>query len=107
MYLSVHELIDLEELPSEEQLTLQTIAQFYEEHLCNLIFHYKIRHKKRGIRLHFRTFDLLHLLCIHKMETGSSYRGKKGFPKLRQGTLTLEMLKKANLGGYERTIYRI
>ncbi|MDQ0050958.1 hypothetical protein J2T18_005305 [Paenibacillus polymyxa] len=32
---------------------------------------------------------------------------KKGFPKLRQGTLTLEMLKKANLGGYERTIYRI
>lgn len=41
------------------------------------------------------------------MKTGSSYRGKKGFPKLRQGTLTLEMLKKANLGGYERTIYRI
>lgn len=77
MYLSVHELIDLEELPSEEQLTLQTIAQFYEEHLCNLIFHYKIRHKKRAIRLHFRSFDLPHVVRCRPGCTGQGYGRKR------------------------------
>lgn len=107
MALSVQDLLDLEKMPAEDEITLQTIALFYEEHLCNRIFYYKIRDKRRDIKLHFRTFDLPHLLGVHKVKTGSAFRGRKGFPELKLGKLTLEMLKQANVGGYESVIQRI
>lgn len=107
MVLSIQDLLYLNDLPTEEQVTLQLLADFYEEHICRQIFHYIIRDKRRNIRLRFRTIDLPHLLGIHKMKTGSTYRGRKGFPELKNGNLTLEVLKKASLGGYESTIYRI
>ncbi|MDH6374905.1 hypothetical protein M2444_006769 [Paenibacillus sp. PastF-3] len=107
MTLSIQDLLVLKELPSEEQISLDIMAIFFKEHLCNRLFHYKIRDKRRDIRLHLRTFDLPHLLGIHKMLSGSSYRGSKGFPALASGELTLEMLKKANIGAYDSTIQRI
>ncbi len=91
MLLSVRDLLDLREVPEEEDLTLQTIALFFEEYLCGRIFHYKVRHKVQDIKLHFKTTDLPHLLGIHSIKTGSEYRGKKGFPALKSGAITLEL----------------
>ncbi|AOZ94846.1 hypothetical protein PNBC_12760 [Paenibacillus crassostreae] len=107
MSLSVQDLLTLKELPSEDDLTLQLLAFFYEEHICHQIFHYKIRDKRRDIQLRFKTIDLPHLLGIHKIKTGSGYRGKRGFPELKNGNITLDLLKSANIGGYESTIHRI
>ncbi|MEW9701296.1 PBECR4 domain-containing protein [Paenibacillus sp. SI8] len=107
MPLSIQELLNLKELPSEEELSLQILAEFYEQLLCNRIFHYKVRHKVGEIKLHFKTSDLPHLLGIHKIKTGSTHRGKRGFPALKSGNLTLLDLKRANEGNYVRIIYRI
>lgn len=105
--LSVQDLLELEHVPTEEQLTLQTIALFYKEHLCNQVVHYKVRHTVSTIKLHFRTFDLPHLLGIHRIVNGSANRGTKGFPALISGATTLDALKKVNSGGYYSTIDRI
>lgn len=42
MLLSINDLLDLKELPTEDNLNLQTLANFYEQHLCNQIFHYHV-----------------------------------------------------------------
>lgn len=108
MPLSIQDLLTIKKMPSEEEVNLQTIAEFYEQHICNRIFHYHVRYdKQRDIRLRFKTVDLPHLLGVHKMKTGSGYRGKRGFPGLKSGEITLESLRKANAGHFERTIYRI
>lgn len=107
MHLSVQDLLEITDLPNEEQLSLQNLAIFYQEHFCKQKFHYEVRHKQRDIILHFKTVDLPHLLGIHKMKTGSAYRGKKGFPELLQGNLTMESLKQADLGNYQRNLYRM
>lgn len=107
MELSVQDLIEITDLPNEEQLSLQILAMFYQEHFCHHKFHYEVRHKQRDIILHFKTTDLPHLLGIHKIKSGSAYRGKKGFPELLQGNLTMESLKQADIGSYERNLYRI
>jgi len=107
MPLTIQELVDLKELPTEAELSLQVLAEFYEQFLCNRIFRYKVRHKVGEIKLHFKTSDLPHLIGIHKMKTGSNHRGKRGFPALKSGEITLPILKQANEGNYESTIYRI
>lgn len=107
MNLSIQDLLQLNKLPTEQQITLQLLADFYDEHICHQIFHYKIRDKRRDIRLHFKTIDLPHLLGIHKVKSGSAFRGKRGFPELKSGIMTFDVLKKANLGGYESIVHRI
>lgn len=108
MALTVEDLVTITKMPSEEDLSLQTIAEFYEQHLCNRIFHYHVRYdKQRDIRLRFKTVDLPHLIGTHKMKTGSQHRGKRGFPELKSGELTLDKLRAADSGNFERVLYRI
>lgn len=67
MTLSIQDLLSLQNMPTEEEITLQLLASFYEEHVCHYVYHYRVRHKEQNIRLHFKTSDLPHLLGIQKV----------------------------------------
>lgn len=105
--LSIQDLLSIETMPSEDEISLQTIAMFYEEHLCARQYCYAIRHKWQEIRLRFKPGDLCHLLGIQHILTGYEYRGERGFMAMKEGQLTFESLKRANIGGYEDMLYRI
>jgi len=104
--LSVQDLLSLQKVPSAEELSLQTIAFFYEEHISRRQIVYNISHKRREIRLRFKEGDLCHLLGIHHTLKGWENTGEKGFNKLKKGVVTLETLK-ANAGLYKKNLFRI
>lgn len=108
MPLTVEDLLRITEIPKKENINLTTIAEFYEKYICNRIFHYHLRYdKQRDVKIRFKTSDLPHLLGIQYFNFGSSYTGTKGFPALKSGDITLDLLKKSNEGEYFRILYRI
>lgn len=94
-------------MPSENEVTLQTIAMFYEEHLCHRQFFYSISHKNQEIRLRFKPGDLCHLLGIQHIKKGKEYSGERGFQAMKNEIVTFESLKQANVGGYDDMLYRM
>jgi hypothetical protein len=105
--LSSQDLLSIQTMPSPTEVTLQTIASFYEEHLCNRQFLYELKHKQQEVRLRFKQGDLCHLLGIQHILNGSENRGERGFQKLKTGANTLRTLEQANIGNYQDMEYRI
>lgn len=102
--LSIHDLLSISEMPTADEISLQTIAMFYEEHLCYRQFYYDIRHEQRELRLRFKPSDLIHLLGIHKIK---KIRGADGINLLKSGEITFETLRASNIGAYEDIEYRM
>ncbi|OMD08206.1 PBECR4 domain-containing protein [Paenibacillus odorifer] len=107
MLLSVQDLLSIQAMPTEDELTLQTMAIFYEEWLCDRQFLYSVSHKCQEIRLRFKPGDLCHLLGIQHILKGMENSGERGFRAMKEGRLTLQSLKKANVGGYADMLYRM
>ncbi|MGZ7444785.1 PBECR4 domain-containing protein [Paenibacillus sp. TH7-28] len=107
MPLSIQDLLTIQELPSTDELSLQTIAMFYEEHLCNRQFYYELKHKQQNLRLRFKQGDLCHLLGIQYVLKGRQFAGELGFQKLKKDILTFDSLIQANIGGFKTAQYRM
>jgi hypothetical protein len=107
MPLSIQDLLNIQAMPDETELSLLTMASFYEQHLCNRQFLYTVGHAKGEIRLRFKTGDLCHLLGVQHVVKGQQYRGEQGFRAMAAGGLTFDTLKRANTGGYEDMLYRM
>jgi hypothetical protein len=104
--LSVTDLLTLQNLPSESDLTLQTIQEFYEEHLCNRVFVFNLDDEDYPvIKLRFEKRHLCHLLGIQYVVKGlkkkSIYSGEKGYKQIENGTVTFDFLKKTNIQWYK------
>lgn len=107
MQLSIQDLLTIEKMPEVNDLTLQTMAAFYEEHLCNRQFFYELKHKQQKLRLRFKQGDLCHLLGIQYVLKGKQYAGESGFQKLKRGIITFDSLMEANIGGFKYAQYRM
>lgn len=107
MPLSVQDLLTIREMPSTDEISLQTIAMFYEEHLCNRQFFYELKHRQKTLRLRFKQGDLCHLLGVHYILRGSQYAGESGFQKLIKGIITFDSLMQANVGGFKEVQFRM
>lgn len=107
MSLSPQDLLSIQTMPNPDELSLQTIAVFYEEHICNRQYYYELKNKQQELRLRFKQGDLCHLLGLQHIIIGSENVGELGFKKLKTGANTFVSLKQANLGGYEDMLYRM
>ncbi|QTH42736.1 hypothetical protein J4772_35685 [Cohnella sp. LGH] len=105
--LIVQNLLVLQNKPEVDEISLQTIAEFYHKYLCGMQYFFELRHSQRELRLRFKPGDLCHLLGIHYVLKGSENVGEKGFEKLMVGTNTFKTLREANLGEYEDKLYRM
>ncbi|MDW2879682.1 MULTISPECIES: PBECR4 domain-containing protein [Bacillaceae] len=99
--LSVTDLLSLQSKPLEKDITLQTIQQFYKEHLCDRLFTFELDDEERPlVNLRFHEKDLCHLLGIHyvvqKLKNKYDYSGEKGYRKLKDGTVSFDFLKTTN-----------
>lgn len=99
--LSTTDLLTLQSMPRENDLSLQTIQSFYKEHLCDRLFIFHLDDDTRKqIKLRFDEKDLCHLLGIHYIVKGMrnkyDYAGRKGYKLLEDGTVTFDFLKQTN-----------
>ncbi|MFD0717207.1 PBECR4 domain-containing protein [Paenibacillus sp. GCM10027626] len=105
--LSITDLLTINYIPSPEEVSLQTIAFFYEEHLMNHQFRFLIKHKAQEIRVRFEDGALCHLLGIHHFVSGQAGKSHQGHISLIDGTITFESLKKMNSGQFEKDKQRL
>lgn len=99
--LSVTDLLTIKNKPAEKDITLQTIQQFYKEHLCGRLFTFELDDPDRPtVKLRFKERHLCHLLGIQyvvdKLRNKYDYLGEKGYKKLEDGTLSFQFLKTTN-----------
>lgn len=99
--LSVTDLLSLKTKPSEQDITLQVIQQFYKEHLCDRLFTFELDDEERPVvNLRFHEKDLCHLLGIQyvvkNLRNKYEYTGEKGYKKLVDGSTTFDFLKTTN-----------
>lgn len=99
--LSVTDLLTIQSLPHEKDISLQTIQQFYKEHLCGKVFIIHLDDEDRKtVKLRFEEKHLCHLLGIHyvvkKLKNKYDYIGEKGYKKVENGTVTFDFLKTTN-----------
>lgn len=99
--LSVTDLLTIKTKPAEADITLQTIQQFYKEHLCDRVFIFELDDPNRPfVKLRFHERDLCHLLGIQYVVKGlrnkNQYAGEPGYNKLEDGTVMFDFLRTTN-----------
>ncbi|MDT3427624.1 hypothetical protein J2Z22_003187 [Paenibacillus forsythiae] len=107
MSLTVADLLTINYIPSPEELSLQTIAAFYEQYLMNRQFRFHIKHRTQEIRVRFEDGALCHLLGIHHFIPGQAGKSIQGHHSLKNGTITFESLKKISSGQFEKDKQRL
>lgn|GEM_PF-2109264 len=107
MSLTVSDLLTLNRIPTHEELSLKTIAEFYEQHLMNRQFRFHIAHKEEEIRVRFEPWALCHLIAIHHFVPGQAGKSKQGHSSLKDETITFEKLKSMNDGQFEKDKLRM
>ncbi|OUS68314.1 hypothetical protein B1748_34140 [Paenibacillus sp. MY03] len=101
MALSVTDLLTIKQIPDQKDLSLKTIAFFYEEHLMNRQFKFHIRHRAQEIRVRFEEGSLCHLLGVHHIVSGQEGRSVRGHANIINDVITFESMKKLNAGKFE------
>jgi hypothetical protein len=99
--LSVSDLLTIDRIPTIQELSLRTIAEFYEQHLMNRQFRYQIAHREEEIRVRFEPWALSHLLAIHHFVPGLAGKSRQGHYSLMDETITFEKLMSMNQGQFE------
>lgn len=110
--LSATDLLTITAKPSETDISLEILHQFYKEHLCGRVFTFELDDTARSmVKLRFLDRHLCHLLGIQhivkSLKNKYDYLGKKGSGKLENGTLTIDFLKKTNKAWYKSKRDRI
>ncbi|MED3346598.1 MULTISPECIES: PBECR4 domain-containing protein [Bacteria] len=104
--LSVTDLLTLNTKPSLKDITLQTIQEFYSEHLCKKVFIFELDSPDFPlVRLRFEEDNFCHLLGIqHVLKSqkgGTSYIGQEGYNLIKKGTVTFDFMKTKNKQGFK------
>lgn len=99
--LSVTDLLTIQSLPKEKDVSLQTIQTFYKENLCGRTFTFKLDDETRPvIKLRFEERHLCHLLGIQyvvkDLKNKYDYAGQTGYDKIKNGIVTFDFLKTTN-----------
>ncbi|MED4534850.1 PBECR4 domain-containing protein [Metabacillus fastidiosus] len=110
--LSVTDFLTIQAKPKEADISLQTIQEFYKEHLCNRLFVFELEDDSRPVvKLRFEENNLPHLLGIQHIMKGIKkshlYIGQSGYDLMKNGTLTLNLLKTTNKSWYKSKKDRI
>lgn len=104
--LRVEDLLVIQQMPRESDLSLELIRQFYKLHLCDRIF---ILELDDGTEIHFmfEEDNLCHLLGIHHILGSHKFQGQSGYDLIVDGTTTIQFLKRQNKQAYKSKKQRI
>ena len=105
--LSVKDLVDIEYIPAEEEISLQLLVDFYEEYLCKRIFIYTLKNG-RVIKLFFRdATEIFHVSGIDHIYEGVPMDGTRFLQGIKDDEIDLETVENINAAAYKDYIARI
>lgn len=105
--LSVNDLIDIDYIPTEDEISLQLLVDFYEEYLCKRIFIFTLKNGN-VIKLFFRDgTELFHVSGIDHIYDGVPMDGKRFLQGIKDKTINLATIENINAAAYKDYIVRI
>ncbi|MGZ4111816.1 MAG: PBECR4 domain-containing protein [Tumebacillaceae bacterium] len=104
--LTIDDLLTLQRMPRESDISLELFQQFYKLYLCDQIFIFELEDGKE-IKLQFEEDNLCHLLGIHHILKHRRYKGQSGYELIVDGTVTIQFLKQQNKIGYQSKKHRL
>lgn len=98
--LSVSDLIDINYIPSESDISLELLVDFYEDYLCKRIFIFTLR-DGQVVKLFFRdATELFHVSGIDHVYEGVPMDGARFIQEIKAGNIDLGMVKNVNAAAY-------
>lgn len=105
--LSVSDLIDINYIPSESDISLKLLVDFYEEYLCKRIFIFTLR-DGQVVKLFFRdATELFHISGIDHVYEGIPMDGSRFIQEIKAGNINLTTVKNINAVAYKDYEIRI
>lgn len=105
--LSVQDLIDINYIPDENDISLQLLVDFYEQYLCKRIFIFKLKNNKI-VKLFFRDpSEIFHISGIDHIYDDVPMDGKRFLQGIKNGNIDLTAVEKVNSPAYKDYITRI
>lgn len=105
--LSVSDLININYIPDEDDISLQLLIDFYEEYLCKRIFIFTLKNGK-VIKLFFRdATEIFHISGINHIYEGVPMDGKRFLQGVKNKTIDLKTVEKVNAAAYKDYVIRI
>lgn len=98
--LSVSDLIDINYIPSESDISLELLVDFYEDYLCKRIFIFTLR-DGQVVKLFFRdATELFHVSGIDHVYEGVPMDGSRFIQEIKAGNIDLGTVKNVNTAAY-------
>ena len=105
--LAVSDLIDINYIPSENDISLELLVNFYEDYLCKRIFIFTLR-DGRVVKLFFRdATEVFHVSGIDHVYEGVPMDGSRFLQEIKAGNVDLETVKNVNPAAYRDYEIRI
>ena len=105
--LSVSDLIDIKYIPSESEISLELLVNFYEEYLCKRIYIFKLR-DGQIVKLSFKNAtEIFHLSGIDHVYEGIPMDGSRFIKEIKEGNIDLGVVKNVNAAEYRDYEIRI
>lgn len=105
--LSVNDLIDINYIPTEEEISLKLLAEFYEEYLCKRIFVFTLKNGK-VIKLFFRDgTEIFHVSGIDHIYVGVPMDGRRFLQGIKNKEIDLKVVENVNTAAYKDYVIRI
>lgn len=99
--LSVSDLIDINYIPSESDISLELLVDFYEDYLCKRIFIFTLR-DGQVVKLFFRdATELFHVSGIDHIYEGIPMDGSRFIQEIKAGNINLGTVKNVNAAAYK------
>lgn len=99
--LSVSDLIDINYIPAESDISLDLLVDFYETYLCKRIFIFTLR-DGQVVKLFFRdATELFHVSGIDYVYEGVPMDGTRFIQEIKAGNIDLTTVKNVNAAAYK------
>lgn len=105
--LQVCDLININYVPNEKEISLKLLIDFYEQYLCRRIFIFTLKNGEI-VKLFFKDIsEIYHISGIDHIYDGIPMDGSRFVNEIQSGKIELEAVKKVNTAAYTDYIDRI
>lgn len=105
--LLVNDLINIDYIPKENDISLQLLVDFYEKYLCQRIFIFTLKNGTE-IKLFFRdATEIFHISGIDHIYEGIPMDGTRFVKEVKEGKIDIDTIKTINASAYKDYELRI
>ncbi len=105
--LTFQDLIEIDRIPEENELTLQVLVDYYEQYLCRRVFIFELVNGE-SVKLFFRdATEIFHVSGIEHIYKGTPMDGTRFLTGIKKGEIDFNIVKNRNQSAYKDFEIRI